>query len=90
MDFEWNKNKAQTNFKKHDVSFQEAATVFGDPLALTFNDPDHSVAERRLLTFGRTVTDKLIIVSHTELVDTIRIISARKMTAQERKVYESH
>ena len=88
MDFEWNENKAEGNLKKHDVSFREAATVFGDPLAITFNDPDHSIGERRLLTFGRTVTDKLIIVSHAELEDTIRIISARPMTKQERKIYE--
>lgn len=88
MDFKWDENKAENNLKKHEVSFQEAATVFGDPLAITFNDPDHSIGEPRLLTFGRAITDKLIIVSHTELVDTVRIISARQMTKQERKLYE--
>ena len=65
MEFEWDNRKAESNIKKHEISFQEAATVFGDPLAMTFDDPDHSLGERRLLTFGRTVTDKLIIVSHT-------------------------
>ena len=88
MDFEWNKSKAEINLKKHGVSFQEAATVFGDKLALTFNDPDHSIDEYRLLTFGVTRTGKYIVVSHTELDIKIRIISARQMTKQEKKIYE--
>lgn len=88
MDFEWNKSKAEINLKKHGVSFQEAATVFGDKFALTFNDPDHSIDEYRLLTFGVTRTGKYIVVSHTELDITIRIISARQMTKQEKKIYE--
>ena len=60
MDFEWNKNKAEINLKKHGVSFQKAATVLGDKLALTFNDPDHSIDEHRLLTFGITRTGKYV------------------------------
>jgi len=88
VDFEWNKSKAEINLKKHGVSFQEAATVFGDKLALTFNDPDHSIDEHRLLTFGVTRTGKYVVVSHTELDTTIRIISARQMTKQEKKIYE--
>ena len=88
MDFEWNKNKADINLKKHGISFQEAATVFGDKLALTFNDPDHSIDEHRLLTFGVARTGKYVVVSHTELDISIRIISARMMTKQERKIYE--
>jgi uncharacterized protein len=88
VDFEWNKNKADINLKKHGISFQEAATVFGDKLALTFNDPDHSADEHRLLTFGVTRTGKYVVVSHTELDISIRIISARLMTKQERKIYE--
>jgi len=88
VDFEWNKNKADINLKKHEISFQEAATVFGDKLALTFNDPDHSIDEHRLLTFGVTRTGKYVVVSHTELDISIRIISARLMTKQERKIYE--
>ena len=66
MDFEWNKNKADINVKKHGILFQEAATVFGDKLALTFNDPDHSIDEHRLLTFGVARTGKYVVVSHTD------------------------
>lgn len=88
MDFEWDRNKAARNLNKHGVSFQEAATMFGDSLALTFNDPDHSVGEHRLLTFGVTRTGKYVVVSHTELDRSMGIISARLMTKQERKIYE--
>ena len=63
MDFEWDRNKASSNFKKHGVSFQEAATVYGDSLALTFNDPEHSIGEHRLLTFGVTLAGKYVVVS---------------------------
>lgn len=88
MDFEWDPNKARSNIEKHGVSFHEAATVFGDPLALTFDDLDHSMSERRLLTFGTTRNEKLVTVSHTEMRDSMRIISARLMTRQERTIYE--
>lgn len=88
MEFDWDKNKAESNLKKHGVSFHEAATVFGDPLAITFNDPDHSVGEYRFITFGLSRFDRLLVVSHTETEDKIRIINARKMTKQERKIYE--
>jgi len=88
MDFDWDNRKASDNLAKHGVSFHEAATVFGDPLAITFDDPDHSIGERRLLTFGRTRTGKLVIVSHTEYVDLVRIISTRLMRNNERKIYE--
>ena len=89
MEFERDRKKATKNLKKHKISFQEAASVFLDPLALTFNDPDHSIGEHRLLTFGRTRTDQLVIVSHTETNDgAIRIISARRMKKHERKIYE--
>ena len=88
MEFEWDRNKASSNFKKHGVSFQEAATVFGDSLALTFNDPDHSVGEHRLLTFGVTRTGKYVVVFHNEMDRSMRIISARMMTKQERNIYE--
>jgi uncharacterized protein len=71
--------KATTNLKKHRVSFQESASVFGDPMAITFDDPDHSVGERRLLTFGVTRTEKFVIVSHTRDADINRIISVRTM-----------
>lgn len=88
MEYDWDFEKAKINLKKHDISFQEAASVFGDPLALTFNDPDHSIGEYRLLTFGMTKTGKWVIVSHTETQNTVRIISARTMNKQERKIYE--
>jgi uncharacterized DUF497 family protein len=88
MDFEWDKAKAILNLKRHGVSFQEAATVFGDPLALTFNDPDHSIGEHRLITFGATRTGKYVVVSHIEIKSSMRIISARLVTKQERRIYE--
>ena len=88
MYFEWDNKKAVANLKKHGVSFQEGATIFGDPLAITFEDPDHSVGELRLLTFGNTSTGKLVIVSNVETNLSMRIISVRLMTKQERKIYE--
>lgn len=88
MEFEWNNRKAASNLKKHGVSFPEAASVFGDPLALTFDDPDHSVGEHRLLTFGVTRTGQLVVVSHTERNGSMRIISARRMQKHERNIYE--
>lgn len=88
MEFEWDNKKASKNLKKHDVSFQEAASVFGDPLAITFDDPDHSIDEHRLLTFGTTRTGKTVIVSHTQRDGAIRIISARPMEKHEKFIYE--
>jgi len=88
VEFEWDKRKAASNLKKHSVSFREAASVFGDPLAITFDDPDHSIGEYRLLTFGATRTGKLVIVSHTERNGLTRIISARLMQKHERDIYE--
>jgi hypothetical protein len=88
MDFEWDTAKATRNLKKHKLAFQEAATVFNDPLALTFKDPDYSIGEHRLLTFGATRTGNHVIVSHTERGSFVRIISARLMTKQERTIYE--
>ena len=88
MRFEWDPKKAATNLKKHGVSFQEAATVFGDPLAITFQDPDHSKDEERQLTFGLSLQRRLIVVSHTERQDATRIISARSMERKERVIYE--
>ena len=87
MEFEWDNNKEVKNEKKHSVSFHEAATVFGDPLALTFDDPDHSVNEQRFITFGVSRLNRYIIVAHTERGGKIRIISARKMLKYERKIY---
>jgi len=88
MRFEWDDRKAAANEKKHGVSFHEAATVFGDPLAITFSDPDHSENERRYVTFGMSRVDRLLVVAHADRERRIRIISARTMTRHERKIYE--
>ena len=84
MRFEWDPKKAATNLRKHGVSFQEAATVFGDLLAITFQDPDHSENEERQMTFGLSLQKRLIVVSHTERKDRTRIISARPTDRKER------
>lgn len=86
--FEWDASKAISNRKKHGVSFEQAVAVFRDPLALTFEDPDHSEDENREITIGHTEDTVLVLVSHTERKGRIRIISARKATRQERKQYE--
>lgn len=88
MQFEWDPKKAAPNKQKHGVTFHEAASVSGDPLAITFADPDHSRGEERYLTFGKSRLDRLIVVSHTEYENRLRIISARLMTRKERNIYE--
>lgn len=88
LKFEWDKAKAAANLVKHGVSFEEAASIFGDALALTFPDPDHSVAEKRWLSFGTSSEQRLLLVVHTERGRNIRIISARKATRHERTIYE--
>ena len=88
MEFEWDRKKAAANERKHGISFQEAATVFGDPLAITFADPDHSEGEYRFLTFGVSRFNRLLVVSHTEREGRVRIISAREAMRRERKIYE--
>ncbi len=88
LQFEWDPGKAERNLEKHGVSFPEAATVFGDELSYTFDDPDHSDEEVRYLTVGFSRTGKLIIVSHTDRQEKIRIISARALTKQERQFFE--
>ncbi len=88
MEFEWDPAKAVANQRKHGVSFDEAATVFGDAPAITFPDPDHSVTEERLLTFGFSRENRLLVVSHTTRRPRIRIYSARRVSRRERKVYE--
>ena len=88
MEFEWSPAKAGANVRKHGVSFEEAATVFGDALALTFADPAHSVGEERLLTFGLSKNRRLLVVSHVERDTRVRIISAREATRHEHKIYE--
>jgi uncharacterized protein len=86
--FEWDLRKAARNRGKHGVSFHEAATVFGDPLALTYDDPDHSIAEQRFITVGMSNLGRLLIVAHADRAESIRIISARKTTLRERSHYE--
>ncbi len=88
MEFEWDPDKAGRNLAKHGVAFPEAATVFGDPLAITFFDPGHSDDEDRYLTFGYSTDGRLLVVSHTDRGDRNRIISARVATRRERKIYE--
>ncbi len=88
MNFEWDPGKDRQNRRKHRVSFQEAATVFGDPLALTYPDPDHSTSEQRFITVGVSSADRLLIVAHVDRGEDIRIISARQTTQRERKHYE--
>jgi len=88
MEFEWDDRKAIANAKKHGVSFHEATTVFGDPLAITFPNPDHSQNEHRFLTFGLSQSDRLLVVAHTGRGTNVRIISARPLTKYERKIYE--
>ncbi|MGG6237265.1 BrnT family toxin [Nodosilinea sp. AN01ver1] len=88
MEFEWHPDKAASNFQKHGVAFQEAATVFGDALSLTFPAPDHSVGEDRYVTIGMSRSARLLVVSHTDRGNRIRLISARQATRQEQRVYE--
>ena len=88
--FEWDEQKAQKNFEKHGVSFEEAATIFGDPFSLTIDDPLHSIDEERCVTLGYSEAQRLLIVVHTDRGDNIRIISARAATLRERKTYEQN
>ncbi len=86
--FEWDENKATTNLKKHGVSFEEASTVFGDPLSLTIDDLLHSEEEDRFLILGQSHRRRLLVVSFTDRGAKIRIISARVASRRERKDYE--
>jgi uncharacterized protein len=86
--FEWDPRKAAANAAKHGVSFEEAASVFQDPLAYTFADPDHSFGEERQLTFGVSNAGRLLAVISTERGNAVRLVSARKATRHERSIYE--
>jgi len=86
--FVWDAAKAAENLAKHGVSFEEASTVFRDPLSQTGRDPDHSLNEERFIVFGLSTSGRLLVVAHVERNDTIRIISARAATASERTIYE--
>ncbi len=88
MKFEWDPRKAEANRRKHGVSFDEAVSVFLDPLAMSGPDPDHSIGEGRFITFGHSSLGRPIVVHHTYRPGTIRIFSARRMTRSERKLYE--
>lgn len=86
--FEWDPLKAAENLRKHRVSFEEAATIFFDPFALTIPDPDHSSSEDRFVTIGQSIKLRVLVVIHTDRKQRIRLISARKATARERGYYE--
>ncbi len=89
-EFEWDAQKAAENLKNHEVAFDEALTVFADPLANIFDDPDHSDEERRELIIGHSAAQRLLVVSFTDRGRRTRIISARQATARERKDYEQN
>jgi uncharacterized protein len=88
MKFECDPKKAKSNFKKHGITFEEAVTVFYDPLAATFDDPNHSEGELRYVTIGYSYRNRLLIVSHADREEILRIISARPATALERRRHE--
>jgi hypothetical protein len=88
MQFAWDEKKAAANLAKHGVSFEEAATVFGDPLSDTFDDPDHSAEERRFVIIGMSEQGRMLIVAHTDDGEIVRLISAREPTRGEREFYE--
>jgi uncharacterized DUF497 family protein len=88
MDFEWDESKARKNELKHGIAFREATEVFGDDFSSCVRDPDHSDDEERYLLFGMSARKGYLVVSFTERSNTIRIISARRMTPRERKAYE--
>ena len=89
IDFEWDPTKARTSLRKHRVSFHEAATVLRDPLGITIYNPDHSEEEDRYIIIGTSDGQRLLMVSHTDRGDRVRIISARELTRAEREAYES-
>jgi len=88
LEFEWDKAKAAANLKKHRVTFEEASTVFADPLAAIFDDDAHSEEERREIMVGNSASNRLLLVSFTERAGAVRIISARQATKRERRDYE--
>ena len=88
MGFEWDQRKARVNLSKHGVSFDEAATIFDDPLYIDFFDPDHSDDEERYIIIGRSQQERLLVVSYTERGNMLRLISAREATRKEQDAYE--
>ena len=88
LTFEWDPEKARGNEQKHGVAFLEATEVFDDDYSSSVPDPDHSIEEQRYLIFGMSKQGQYLVVSYTESGDRIRLISARQMTARERRAYE--
>ena len=88
MQFEWDLEKAQANVTTHGITFEEAQTVFRDPLALTFPDSEHSYGEARYIEIGLSLYGRVLVVSYTEREERIRIISSRRATRRERREYE--
>jgi len=88
LSFEWDEEKAKANLKKHRVGFDEAATVFTDPYSLTIHDPDHSANEQRYIDIDTSDNGRRLVVAYTERGSNIRIVSCRKVTPSERKLYE--
>ncbi len=88
LSFEWDEEKAKANFSKHRVGFDEATTVFTDPFSVTIHDPDHSADERRYIDIGSSGKGRVLVVVYTERGSTIRIVTCRKATMRERKLYE--
>lgn len=88
MEFTWDNTKAASNLRKRGVSFLEAGTVFDDPFAITYDDPDHSDEEDRFITLGFSKQNRLLIVSHTAHAGLTRLISARQAVRQEKSLYE--
>jgi uncharacterized DUF497 family protein len=87
--FEWDQRKADSNLKKHGVTFQEATSVFADALSITIPDPNHSALEARFLDLGLSHRNRLLVISYTERGESIRIISARRASRSEQKYYEN-
>ena len=90
MQFTWDQKKASSNRIKHGISFEEAATVFGDLLSNNFPDPDHSIDEQRFIIIGASEQGRIIVVAHTDDGEFVRIINAREATSVERKSYEEN
>lgn len=88
LKFEWDPKKAASNLRKHGVSFEEGSSVFSDLLATVYEDPDHSVREKRYLTIGTSAKGRLLHVAFADRGERIRIINARKVTRKERELYE--
>ncbi|WP_027404801.1 BrnT family toxin [Aphanizomenon flos-aquae] len=88
LKFEWDEDKGKLNQKKHGVSFEEAASIFNDPLSINFDDPEHSLGENRYIIIGLSNKGRYLFVSHTDRDDKIRLISARLVTPKERRYYE--